>query len=95
MADYLYHCYIYHDINNVLGIVPADEAANVADFETNYKNQAVKIDDIIINQTTFDTVKTYTQFKSLIDGTTITWGDVKFAKEDKAYDIYLLTNSPV
>lgn len=95
MADYLYHCYIYHDTSNVIGVVPADEAAKVLDFETNYKSPAVKIDDVVINATTFETVKTYTQFKALIDGVNITWGDVKYAKEEKAYDIYLLTNEPL
>lgn len=95
MADYLFHTYIYHKTTDVIGIVPADEDAKVLDFETNYKNQCVKIDDIAINATTFETLKTYTQFKALIDGVTITWGDVKFAKEEKAYDIYLLTDSPL
>lgn len=78
-----------------MGVVPADEAAKVSDFETNYKAPAVKIDDIVVQATTFETIKTYDQFKALIDGVTITWGDVKYAKEDKAYDIYLLTDSPL
>ena len=95
MADYLYHTYIYHKTTDVIGVVPADEAVKVADFETNYKSLCVKIDDISIQATTFETLKTYDQFKALIDGVTITWGDVKFAKEEKAYDIYLLTDSPI
>jgi len=95
MADYLYHTYIYHKTTDVLGIVPADEAAKVLDFETNYKTPASKIDDITIQTTTFETLKTYEQFKALVDGVTITWGDVKYAKEEKAYDIYLLTDSPL
>jgi len=95
MADYLYHTYIYYKTNDVIGIVPADEAVKVTDFETNYKALAVKIDDIVIQATTFESVKTYDQFKALVDGVTITWGDVKYAKEEKAYDIYLLTNAPL
>jgi hypothetical protein len=95
MADYLYHTYIFHNTTNVIGVDPATEAANVTDFETNYKTPAVKIDDISIQSTTFESIKTYTQFKALVDGVILTWGDVKYAKEDKAYDIYLLTDSPL
>lgn len=95
MSDYLYHSYIYHKTNDVIGIVPADEVAKVLDFETNYKAQAVSADDLLVNATTFETDKTYTQFKGLIDGTTILWSDVKFVKRDKVYDLYLVTDSPL
>jgi hypothetical protein len=95
MADYLYHTYVYKNTNDVLGVVPADEAANTLDFETNYKATAVKVDDLEIMGTTFETIKTYSQLKALVDGVTITWADVKFAVEGKAYDIYLLTSDPL
>jgi hypothetical protein len=94
MADYLYHAYVYHDTSDVLGVNPVVEAANTADFENNYKSQAVQIDDIIPGQTTFDIVKTYTQFKALISSP-LTWSDVRYADEEKAYDLYLLTSSPL
>lgn len=95
MADYLYHTYIYHNTSDVIGVVPADEAVKVTDFETNYKNLAVKIDDIIVNATTFENVVNYNAFKALIDGVNVLWGDVKYAKEAKAYDLYLITDSPL
>ena len=95
MSDYLYHTYVYKNTNDVLGVVPADEAANALDFETNYKPTAIKVDDITINTTTFETIKTYAQFKALVDGSIITWSDVKYAVEGKAYDMYLIANSPL
>jgi hypothetical protein len=95
MADYLYHTYMYHKTGDVIGIVPVEEAAKVTDFETNYKNTAINTDELLINATTFEIDKNYTQFKGLIDGATITWGDVKFVKRDKVYDLYLVTDSPL
>lgn len=95
MAEYLYHTYILKDPTDTIGYDAVTEAANKADFDTNYKAQTVKITDIISGATTFDIVKTYAQFKALIDGVNILWTDVKFANEDKFYDIYLLTNEPL
>jgi hypothetical protein len=94
MAEYLYHAYIYHDTSNVIGVNPVTEAAYTLDFETNYKSQAVEVNDISSAATTFDIVKSYADFKTLIVSPR-TWGDVRYAKEAKAYDLYLLTSSPI
>jgi hypothetical protein len=94
MAEFLYHAYIYHNTSNVLGVNASQEATNTTDFETNYKSQAVEVSDIIPGTTTFDIVKSYTDFKTLITSP-ITWGDVRYANEDKVYDLYLLTSSPL
>jgi len=95
MAEYMYHCYVYHTTTDVVGIDPVAEAANTLDFETNYKSQTVEVNDIIPATTTFEIIKTYTDFKALIDGVNILWTDVKHANEGKAYDIYLITDAPV
>jgi hypothetical protein len=94
MAEYLYHAYVYHDTQDVLGVNVSQEAANTTDFETNYKAQAIEVDDITPGATTFDIVKSYADFKTLISSP-ITWSDVRYAKEEHAYDLYLLTSSPI
>ena len=94
MAQYLYHTYVYHDQTDVLGIDSEEEATNATDFETNYKSQCTEIDDIVPGETMFEILKTYTQFKAMITGD-YSWSDVRYADEDKAYDIYLLTSTPI
>jgi hypothetical protein len=92
MADYMYHCYVYHETDGVMGIVPANEDANNTDWETNYKSQALEVNDIIPAATTFELIKTWTQFKALIVSP-YTWSDVKYAHESNAWDIYLITST--
>jgi hypothetical protein len=95
MAEYLYHTYVYYDTSNVIGANAVQEAANTTDFETNYKSQATEIDDLVPGATMFDIVVSYADFKALITSP-ITWADVKFADEDdKVYDLYLLSSSPL
>jgi hypothetical protein len=94
MAEYLYHAYVYHNTTNVIGANSSQEATNTTDFETNYKSQATEIEDVTPGATVFDIVKSYTDFKALIVSP-ITWSDVKYADEGKAYDLYLLTAEPV
>lgn len=94
MADYMYHTYIYHDTSNVLGVVPATEAANNTDFTTNYQSQCLLVDDIQSAATTFEIIKTWSQFKALV-ASPYTWSDVKYSHEGDAWDIYLITSSPI
>jgi len=94
MIEYLYHAYILKDATDTMGYDNTLEHANELDFEANYKNLCVKVDDIEPGATTADIVKTYAQFKALITGD-LTWADVKYANEGKLYDLYLITDTPL
>jgi len=95
MAEYLYHTYIYHTTTDVIGVDPVVEAAKVADFDTNYKSQCILVSDIIPAATTFDINLGYLEFKAKVDGVNILWTDIKYANEEKVYDLYLITNAPI
>lgn len=80
---------------NTIGFDPTTEAANKTDYETNYKSLTVKVTDIVVAETAFIVEKTYTAFKALIDGSTIKWTDVKEKESDIAYELHLITDSPL
>lgn len=69
------------------------------DFETNYKAIAKEFSYMTINDTVFALELTYTNFKALIDGITITWADVRYiiniTDNLLRYELYLVTNNPL
>lgn len=93
MANYLHKTALFKITNNVAGIDLADNDSAKADFETNYKLQAKKVESLIIAETTFEVEKTYEQLKALIDGVTITWADIKYTETEGGYRLYLLRDT--
>ena len=93
MADYIYDCTILKDQTNTYGFDLTAEAANKTDYENNYQSQTVKVNDLIVSETSFEIDKTWAQFKALIDGVNLTWADVKEGIVGKSYELHLITNS--
>ena len=93
MAGYLYKTSILTDSSESYGFNNAQEAANKTDFDTNFKALCLVVGAVEINETSFIIEKTYTQFKALIDGTIITWADVKLAINGSFYYLFLLTDT--
>jgi hypothetical protein len=83
------------DLTNCIGFNNSQEASDKSDFETNYKAGCYKVDDLETMATVFLVDKTYAEFKALIDGSVITWGDVKLETRQNFYDLYLLTDAPL
>jgi len=95
MALYIYDCTILKDPTNVTGYDLTAEAENKTDYETNYKSQTVKVDSLTVSETSFEIDKTWSQFKGLIDGVTLTWADVRQSIVGKIYELHLITNEPL
>lgn len=93
MANYLYKHRIMTDLTNCFGFNASQEASDKSDFDTNYKSSTIKVDDLELLDTVFIIEKSYADFKTLIDGTTITWGDVKREDGWNFYDLYLITDT--
>lgn len=93
MASYLHKSEIFKETSSVIGIDVTQNNTDKVDFETNFKSQAKKIDSLIIAETTFEVEKKYTELKGLIDGTTITWADIKYIETDEGYRLYLLRDT--
>ncbi len=93
MANYLHKSAIFKVTNNVIGIDITQNDADKADFEANFKALAKRIDSLIIAETTFEVEKTYAQLKTLVDGATITWADIKYIETDEGYKLYLLRDT--
>ena len=93
---YLYRTKIYTNkpFIRALALDETAEENNQSDFETNYKNQAVKIDDISVAENTFTIEKSYVDFKALIVGGVL-WSDVKYFSDDIKYVLNLITNNPL
>ena len=94
MTDYLYNTFVYHTTTTVIGVNQAEEEEHTTDFETNYKSQCLQVSKIIPLTTTFDIVLPYDQFKAKITGD-ILWSDVKYVDDGKAYNLVLITDSPL
>jgi len=88
MANYLYKTVLYKSGATVIN-KPASNDADRTDFETNFKATALKVDNVLISETTFVLELTYAQFKAKIIAP-ILWSDVKHI-EDEAYRLNLLS----
>lgn len=93
MANYLHKTELFKTTGSVIGINVTQNDTDKADFETNYKALAKKIDSLIIAETTFEVEKTYSQLKTLVDGATISWADIKYIENDEGYKLYLLRDT--
>ena len=69
------------------------------DFETNYKTTAKEFSSMTVSDIAFTLELTYTNFKALIDGITITWADVRYIIKTidslKRYELHFITNNPL
>ena len=97
MADYLLQATVFQDLEDQIilpeGMTWTQANADRTDFETNHKSQAVEINDILINSTTFEQFKNYQDLKAKIDGVTVNWTDVRYVTTSIGYTLYLLTAS--
>lgn len=91
MTTYIYKTQLYKLTTAVIG-KPASNDTDLADFEANFKATAKKVDQIVLAETTIVLFKTYTDFKTLIDGTVILWADVKYI-ENGMYELNLLSGN--
>ena len=92
---YAYMHEIRTDATNSYGFDNSQEATDKTDFETNFKSSALSVSSVEIAENTAEIIKSYTGFKTLIDGTTITWADVRYVTETDHYDLYLITDTPL
>jgi len=93
MANYIYSTHLFKAGASVIN-GPVDNDANLTDFETNHKASATDISDIVIQELTFETNKTYDEFEALITGD-IDWTDVKYIEQPDHYELYIVTISPL
>ena len=95
---YLYKAIVYKIPNDVAGITASEVIAHQTDkidFEANFKSTAIKVDELVLAETTFVISKTYTQFKTLIDGVLRVWSDAKYTEDSTRYILNVLTTSPI
>ena len=90
--NYLYKTAVYKEPSKIGNMDATAESANYTDFVTNYQATAYKVGDLELLTDTFLIDKTYAEFKALVDGTTITWTDVKWEDGGWFLDVYLLTD---
>ena len=78
-------------------VIDYPDNSDKIDFETYYKATAKGFTEFDIGDNVFILELTYTNFKSLIDGVTITWGDVRYIVNTTngltMYELYLITNN--
>lgn len=63
----------------------------MTDFEANFKSSAVRIEGIQVAETVFTIEKSYVAFKTLVDGATIQWSDVKYVNGGTEYRLIIVT----
>jgi hypothetical protein len=95
MVQYIYRAYIYTQPDGVVGVTPSVENANKTDFENNFKSSALEFSDVDIVETSLIKDLSYTDFKAKIDGTTITWGDVRYEVYPIKYELFVISNNPI
>jgi len=65
-------------------------SADASDFENNYKAEAMQIDKILLDGTVILKSIDYTDFKSHIDGNSVTWKNVLYIDGKKNYELWLI-----
>ena len=69
-------------------------SADKTDFETNYKSQAVKVDEVILAETTYLNDLSYSAFKAKV-ALPLAWSDVKYVEDNVKYVLNLLSDNPI
>lgn len=92
---YLYRTKLYYDTTNVKGESPTN-ATDLADFDVPAKKgTCLAVNSLELAETTFVIEDSYATFDGRINGTTITWANVKCVDTGNAYILYLITNTPI
>jgi len=91
---YLYRTTIYKDTSNVLGLNISQNNTDKTDFETNYKNTAIAVSNVVISETTFLTELSYATFKTKVV-TPILWSDVKYTDDGLRYVLHISSSIPL
>ena len=90
---YLYKATIFKN-PDWLGVPPNSHAADKADFEANFKTTALKVNEVIIAETTFSSDLTYAAFKAKIVAP-LGWSDVKYIEDGLKYILTLISQTPL
>jgi hypothetical protein len=90
---YLYRTVTYHTTTDV-ATVPSTNTTSNSDFVNNHKSVAVKVDSIIVSETTFETELTYAAFDNLVSANA-SWANVKYITGPKSYQMFLVSSSPL
>jgi hypothetical protein len=70
--------------------------SDVSDFETNHKANALVCTGVLINTMAFEIDVPYADFKNLVDGVTVTWGDVRYVNySGSRYYLLFGTENPI
>ena len=89
---YLYRTTLYHDTSKVLN-PPANNDTDNTDFETNHKSSANAVNEVLVQETTFVSDLSYTDFKDKIDGVNVLWSDVKYIETNNAYVLHIVSDT--
>lgn len=91
---YLYKTTLWYDDTDVY-TPPASNATDVTNFEgATKKPNALEVSGLVIAETTFEVAVSYSTFDGYVDGTTITWNDVKYTDDGHGrYTLYLASAS--
>lgn len=90
---YLYRAVSYKN-PELLGLPAGTNAADITDFETNYKATALLVNSVNLAETTFEIDKTYTQFKALVVSP-LTWANIEYTEDSVKYIFNLLSDDPL
>jgi len=95
MENYLYKAVIYKEPDKIGNMDVTAETANRDDFVNNYLSQTLHVDDLELMSNVFLIEKTYADFKTLVDGSTVTWTNVRVEDGSWFYDLYILSENPL
>lgn len=87
---YLYRTSVYKNVSEIVD-PPPDNAAKLTDWLTHIAT-AKKVDNILIMETTYIINEDYNVFKLHIDGTIITWANVRYMETATGYIIFFITD---
>ena len=105
MVDYIYKAKIWTDTSTVIGVDPAVEAANladfddnddeqrkgVADFDANYRASTIPVGTLEVLATAFTTEWNYDTLKAHVDDVALSWTDIKLITGDIFVDLIVIS----
>ncbi|MCK5295261.1 MAG: hypothetical protein KAJ75_00095 [Alphaproteobacteria bacterium] len=93
MANYLYKTVLYKTNGGEVLDVPASNATDLSDFETNNKDDVVAVTAVIPAETTFEIWEGYSDFDAYLDDVSFSWTDVKCIETPIYYELYLMSSN--
>ena len=91
MVDYIYKVRIWTDTSAVIGVDPAVEAANLADFDANYRASTIPVGTLEVLATAFTTDWSYDTLKAHVDDVALSWTDIKLITGDIFVDLIVIS----